>query len=159
MSATKDWHRLVSQPEYEMGLDQDVWVTMRDGVRLCVDVYRPKAAGRFPALLSLSAYGKIAQRLPTNPVFQPSDYVTGTGGHECGEQNYFVPRGYVHVIPDARGVGRSEGQFTPDLARDGHDLIEWMARQNWCNGNVGMVGMSAFAISQWKVAAERPPHL
>ncbi|MDP6429002.1 MAG: CocE/NonD family hydrolase [Rhodospirillales bacterium] len=159
MSGKNDWHDLVSQPEYEMVLEEDVWVNMRDGVRLCVDIYRPKAEGKFPGLLSLSAYGKAAQKVPTNPVFQTSDYIIGSGGHECGEQNYFVPRGYVHVIPDVRGVGRSEGEFTADLSQDGHDLIQWMGEEDWCNGNVGMMGMSAFAISQFKVAAEHPSHL
>jgi len=159
MSVARDWHDKVSQAQYDIVLEEDVWVEMRDGVRLAVDVYRPKGEGRFPALLSLSIYGKLSQKLPTNPVFQPSDYISGTGGHECGEQNYFVPRGYVHVIPDVRGVGKSEGEFSSDLAHDGYDLIEWMARQDWCNGNVGMLGMSQFAHAQFRLAAERPPHL
>lgn len=159
MKKSKDWHELVSQPKYDVVLEEDVWVPMRDGIRLSVDLYRPKGQGRFPALVSLSGYGKDSEKLPTHPRFQPSDYIRGTGGHECGEQSFFVPRGYVQVIPDARGVGKSEGQFTGDWAKDGYDLIEWIAAQPWCNGNVGMVGMSAFAIAQYIVAAEQPPHL
>jgi hypothetical protein len=155
----KDWHSLVSHPIYDIVLDEDVYVGMRDGVKLCVDVYRPKAKGKFPALVSWSWYGKESEKLPTNPVFQPSDYVRGTGGHECGEQSYFVPRGYVQVIPDARGVGKSEGDFSIDFSKDGYDLIEWIAKQRWCNGNVGMIGMSSFAMSQYSIAAEKPPHL
>ena len=154
-----DWHQLVSQPKYEIELEEDVFVPMRDGVRLCVDVYRPKAEGKFPALVSWSWYGKESEKLPTNPLFQPSDYIRGTGGHECGEQSFFVPRGYVQVIPDARGVGQSEGDFTIDFSKDGYDLIEWIAQQPWCNGKVGMVGMSSFAMSQYSIAAEKPPHL
>lgn len=159
MSDKTDWHDLVSQPQYDIMLEEDVWITMRDGVRLAVDIYRPKAKGKFPALLSLSIYGKLSQKLPTNPVFQPSDYITGTGGHECGQQNYFVPRGYVQVIPDVRGVGTSEGEFSPDLSKDGYDVVEWMAQQDWCNGNVGMLGMSQFAHAQFRLAVEQPPHL
>jgi len=155
----KDWHELISQPEYEIMLEEDVWVTMRDGVRLCVDIYRPKAKIKFPALVSFSRYGKDSQKLPTNPVYQPSDYIRGTGGHECGEQSYFVTRGYVQVIPDIRGVGKSEGEFTMDWGRDGYDLIEWIAEQPWCNGNVGMVGMSNFATAQYLIAAQQPPQL
>ena len=159
MKSGRDWHELVSQPEYEIVLEEDVWVPMRDGVRLCVDIYRPKARGEFPALVSFSAYGKEAQKLPTNPICQPSDYVRGTGGHECGEQCYFVPRGYVQVIPDIRGVGKSEGEYTGDWGPDGYDLIEWAAEQPWCNGNLGMFGMSAFTRAQYMIAAEQPPHL
>ena len=78
--------------------------------------------------------------------------IRGTGGHECGEQWYFVPRGYVQVIPDIRGVGKSEGDITFDWGKDGYDLIEWIAEQPWCNGNVGMIGMSAFAMAQYMIA-------
>lgn len=155
----KDWHELVSQPQYNIKLEENVWVTMRDGVRLCVDVYRPDGDGKFPALVSWSWYGKDSEKLPTNPEWQMSDYIRGTGGHECGEQWFYVPRGYVQVIPDIRGVGKSEGSFSHDWAKDGYDLIEWIAEQPWCNGNVGMVGMSAFAMSQYIIAAEQPPHL
>ena len=158
----KDWHELVSQPEYEIELEEDVWATMRDGVRLSVDIYRPRAEGKFPALLSFSpGFGKDQEKLPTDPVWQPSDYVRGTGGHECGEQWYFVPRGYVQVIPDSRGTGKSEGdaEALKAYGQDGYDLIEWIAEQPWCNGNVGMIGMSAFAVSQYQVATEQPPHL
>ncbi len=157
--AKRDWHQSVSQPQYEIELVEDVYVPMRDGVKLCTDIYRPRAEGKFPALVSWSWYGKESEKLPTNPVFQPSDYIRGTGGHECGEQWYFVPRGYVQVIPDARGVGKSEGDFTIDFSKDGYDLIEWIAKQPWCNGKVGMVGMSSFAMSQYSIAAEKPPHL
>jgi uncharacterized protein len=154
-----DWHETCSRAEYDILLEQDVFVPMRDGVRLAADIYRPKAKGKFPALLSFSWYGKESQKLPTNPNYQPSDYMRGTGGHECGEQSYYVPRGYVQVIPDIRGVGNSEGEFTVFWGKDGYDVVEWIAAQPWCNGNVGMIGMSAFAIAQFMVAAEKPPHL
>ena len=162
MKNKRDWHELVSQPKYDVMLEEDVWVNMRDGIRLAVDIYRPKAEGKFPALVSWSGYGKDSEKLPTNPIWQPSDYIRGTGGHECGEQWYFVPRGYVQVIPDIRGVGKSEGEpgeLLKALGSDGYDLIEWIAEQHWCNGNVGMVGMSAFAGAQYPIAAQQPPHL
>ncbi|MBI2854735.1 MAG: CocE/NonD family hydrolase [Chloroflexi bacterium] len=155
----KDWHLLISQPQYEITLEEDVWVPMRDGGKMCVDVYRPNADGKFPALVSFSEYGKDQQKLPTCPTWQPSDYERGNGGHECGEQWYFVPRGYVQVIPDLRGVGKSEGKLGISWGEDGYDLIEWIAAQPWSNGNVGMIGMSAFALSQFTVAAAQPPHL
>lgn len=159
MDSKSNWHNALSQPEYEVVLEEDVWITMPDGVRLCVDIYRPKAPGKFPALLSLSNYGKTSQKLPTAPFYEPSDYLRGTGGHESGEQHYYVPRGYVQVIPDVRGVGKSEGEFAGDWHKDGYHIIEWMAQQEWCDGNVGMLGMSQFAIAQFLVAAMKPPHL
>jgi putative CocE/NonD family hydrolase len=156
----EDWHKFVSQPKYDVFLEEDVWVAMRDGIRLCVDIYRPNAQDRFPALVSWSQeYGKDSQKLPTNPKWQPSDYIRGNGGHEGGEQWYFVPRGYVQVIPDVRGMGKSEGDFKSIFSDDAYDLIEWIAEQPWCNGNVGMIGMSAFAMAQYVIAAEKPPHL
>ena len=155
----RDWHDLMSQSKFDIMIEEDIKVTMRDGIRLCVDIYRPKGKDKFPALVSFSRYGKDSQKLPTNPEYQPSDYIRGTGGHECGEQSYFVPRGYVQVIPDIRGVGKSEGEFTPNWGMDGYDLIQWIAEQPWCNGNVGMVGMSNFATAQYPIAAEQPPPL
>jgi putative CocE/NonD family hydrolase len=160
----KDWHGLISQPKYEVLLEEDVWVPMRDGVRLATDIYYPKGKDKFPALVSWSGYGKDSEKLPTNPTWQPSDYIRGTGGHECGEQWYFVPRGYVQIIPDIRGVGKSEGD-QEDLVKavtagtDLYDLIEWVAQQSWCNGNVGMIGMSAFASAQYLAAGQNPPSL
>jgi uncharacterized protein len=158
-TAKRDWHELISRPLHTVILEEDVWVPMRDGVRLCVDIYRPQGEGKFPGLVSFSWYGKDSQRLPTSPEYRISDAPRGNGGHECGEQGYFVPRGYVQVIPDVRGVGKSEGEYTVDWANDGYDLIEWMAQQPWCNGNVGMAGMSAFGWAQYFVAATQPPHL
>ena len=155
----KNWHELISQPRYDVQLEEDVWVTMRDGVRLCVDIYRPRAQGKFPALASFSWYGKGSQKLPTCPVYG-MDTSRGNGGHECGEQGYYVSRGYVQVIPDVRGIGKSEGKFAHhDWAKDGCDLIGWITEQPWSNGNVGMAGMSSFAISQYFIAAEQPPGL
>jgi putative CocE/NonD family hydrolase len=73
-----------------------------------------------------------------------------------------VSRGYVHVIADSRGTGYSEGKY--DICQikeqeDGYDLVEWIAQQPWCNGNVGMLGISYFAFIQYLVAAQQPPHL
>jgi predicted acyl esterase len=72
-------------------------------------------------------------------------------------------RGYVHVIADVRGIGRSEdkyrGWMSSDEANDGHDIVEWAAAQPWCDGNVGMIGVSYYGAIQLMVAATRPPHL
>ncbi len=154
------WRSRVSQPTHEMQIERGVTITARDGTRLACDVYRPEAPGRYPALLSYSHYGKDLQsvtgkRAPLSPLI-------GNGGLEAGDSNFFVTRGYVHVIADARGSGDSEGDYCYqglDEQTDGYDIIEWMAEQPWCDGNCGMLGMSYFAVMQYMVAAQQPPHL
>ena len=155
-----DWHELVSQPQYQTRVEKDVMVEMRDGVRLAADIYLPNAKGRFPALLSISPYGKEMQRLPV-PDF-PTDTKLGNGGIESGITDYFVSRGYVHIIADCRGTGSSKGAyglFARKGFEDGYDLIEWIAKKPWCDGNVGMLGISYNAMMQYGVAALSPPHL
>ena len=139
-------------PPAGAALDEHVTVPMRDGVRLCADVYRPQRAGRHPALLSLSPYSKDIQQQPP----QWSHAI------ESGATGFYVGHGYVHVIAQSRGAGRSQGQwrwFDDKERTDGYDLIEWIARQPWCDGNVGMIGDSYWTWSQYFAAAAQPPHL
>jgi putative CocE/NonD family hydrolase len=139
--------------------DIDVMVPMRDGVNICVDVYRPEAAGKFPALLAFAIYNKdfqgpdVAEALPPQPAWSP----LWTGPLEAGDTKFFVSRGYVHVIGSPRGVGKSQGGGSREW--DCYDLIEWIAAQPWCDGNVGMVGISGFGAEQLAVAKKQPPHL
>ncbi len=138
-------------------------VPARDGVRLAADVYRPDAPGRFPALLALGVYGKDLQALPVRQPQQRELSLVWDGTIEAGNTRYFVSRGYVHVIADVRGCGDSEGEYVgmcgPTDGQDGYDLVEWIAAQPWCDGNVGMVGISYLAGEQVYTAAEQPPHL
>ena len=154
------WRSQVSQPTHTMRIERGVTIVARDGTRLACDVYRPETPGRYPALLSYSHYGKDLQhvtgkRAPLSPLI-------GNGGLEAGDSEYFVTRGYVHVIADARGSGDSAGEYCyqgKNEQTDGYDIIEWMAAQHWCDGNCGMLGMSYFAVMQYMVAAQQPPHL
>jgi predicted acyl esterase len=149
-----------SQPQYgPLVWDRDVMAPMRDGVKLCVDVYRPPVEGRFPALLAIAGHNKelqnpeVADALPPQPAWS----TMWQGGAECGDSDFFTSRGYAHVIGNPRGFGKSEdgGNAASDL----YDLIEWVAAQPWCDGNVGMVGLSAYALSQWHAAMQAPPSL
>jgi putative CocE/NonD family hydrolase len=147
-------------PTYErMTKERDVYVPMRDGVRLCVDIYRPDAPGKFPALLAFAIYNKdiqgpdMAEALPPQPAWAP----LWTGPIEAGDTKFFVSRGYAHVIGSPRGIGKSEGGGSREW--DCYDLIEWIAAQPWCDGNVGMVGISGFGAEQLAVAKKQPPHL
>jgi uncharacterized protein len=154
---------------YAMRPKETIFVPMRDGVKLAVDIFRPEGAGKFPALLAMSGYGKDLQSVPQIP--QPHlvgpDQKIGSlvwdGTLEAGNSKQFVSRGYVHIIGDIRGCGDSEGEhagsFDPKEAQDGYDMVEWIARQPWCDGNVGLVGISYFACIQIFIAAEQPPHL
>jgi predicted acyl esterase len=148
------------EPQYpDMVADKDVWVPMRDGKRLCVDIYRPKSDEKFPALLAFAIYSKdlqgpdAAAALPPQPSWAPM----WAGLLEAGDTKFFVSRGYVHVIGSPRGIGKSEGGGSREW--DCYDLIEWIAQQPWCDGNVGMVGISGFGAEQLAVAKQQPPHL
>ena len=86
----------------------------------------------------------------------------GNGPIEAGDPNFFVRRGYVHVVASVRGTGKSGGKYPfmgPPEPQDGCEVIEWIAAQPWCDGNVGMFGVSYFARIQQFIAALNPPHL
>ena len=136
-------------------------IPMRDGVRVAIDVFRPDTDTPVPALLALSPYGKGKQAI--QEVAQPPGSPLWDGGVEAGDPRFLTENGYVHVIADCRGVNKSEGDYrgwmSKQEAEDGYDLVEWIAAQPWCDGNVGMVGISYFGTIQLHVAAEQPPHL
>jgi predicted acyl esterase len=152
----------LSKPRYTIREELDVYLTLRDGTKLCTDVFRPDIEGeKFPALVAWAAYGKSPQSIRT-PRLRP-DNLMFDHTREAGDLEYFVPRGYSYVIPDPRGVGKSEGEFDgwfgPQEQKDVYDLIEWVAQQPWCDGQVGMIGLSYFGIIQLLAAAQQPPHL
>ena len=143
----------LSQPKYNVKLEKDVYVKMRDGVRVAIDVYRPDAPGKFPALYASSPYQKNLIYLPQLPQLHM---------RETNDIDWFVQRGYVYVHADIRGCGVSEGMWrfhSKEEQNDHYDLIEWMAQQPWCNSRVGMFGESYYAWTQWSAAATQPPHL
>ncbi len=144
----------LSQPKYKMIVEKDVFVTMRDGIKVAVDIYRPDAPGKFPSLYATSAYQKDLSYLPQWPAFH---------FRETNDIEWFVSMGYAYVHHDMRGSGKSvEGSwqfFSQEEQNDFYDVIEWAAEQAWCNGNIGMIGESLLAWSQWFAAAMQPPHL
>lgn len=144
-------YRNLSQPTHAMAHDDDVAVPMRDGVILLADVHRPAEPGRYPVLVAASPYPRQIQNLGA-----PAGFI------EAGASDFFVPRGYVHVIANCRGTSGSGGTFgffDGQERRDMYDLVEWAAQQPWSDGNVGMIGISYFAGTQMEAAVERPPHL
>jgi putative CocE/NonD family hydrolase len=115
-------------------------IRMRDGVQLSATVYKLGSHEPAPCVATITPY--------------TADFV-----HERGM--YFSTNGYPFVVVDTRGRGNSEGEFRPFVndADDGHDVIEWLAQQPYCNGKVGMWGGSYGGYTQWMAAAKRPPHL
>lgn len=145
--------------DHGMIIERDVAVPMRDGVNLSIDIYRPDTTEKFPALLAFSIYNKdlqgpdVAKTLPPQPAWSS----LWAGLLEAGDTKFFVSRGYIHIIGSPRGVAKSDGGGSRQW--DSYDLIEWIAAQPWCDGNVGMVGISGFGAEQLHVARQNPPHL
>jgi predicted acyl esterase len=153
-----------SKPLYKLIKEKNVMVPMQDGVRIAVDIYRPDAEGeKFPALLAWGIWGKDAQEAIEWLKDKPQPYFDSPfwdGVMEAMDFTYTVPRGYIHVIPEPRGVGNSEGYGSDvPIPFDVYNTIEWIAAQPWCDGRVGMMGPSSYSISQIQTAALKPPHL
>ncbi len=150
--------------ERAMIVERDVAVTMRDGVRLFVDVYRPLDERPAAPLIAWGPYGK---HTPNEPARFPyaglnAEHMSPITPFEGPDPVYWVPRGYAVVTVDPRGLWYSEGIATylsPEEAQDFYELIEWAGVQPWSNGKVGLSGVSYLASSQWRVAELNPPHL
>ena len=154
----------VSKREYEIISERDILVTMRDGVKLNVKVFRPDAKRKFPALIGLAPVNLDIQDSFIWPSAARSSRVNGTPtvDIESIPKDFFVRRGYVKVVGSSRGTGKSEGVYKYDSLeekQDIYDLIEWTAKQPWCDGNVGMAGIAEFAALEPHIAALQPPHL
>ncbi len=131
---------------HKVRIERAVMIPMRDGKRLSADLIRPDSEGRFPVVMMYQPYRK--------------DDV-GRGG--VGPHQYFAERGFVAVRLDARGTGTSEGvntdEYTLQEQQDGYDAVEWLARQSWSNGNIGIWGISYSGFTALQVATHQPPHL
>ena len=132
-------------PGYDIEMSR--MISMRDGVKLEAWIFKPshlnRQTARMPAVLELTQYDIDGSRA--------RDFLT------------YVKRGYVFVQVEVRGRGRSGGEKAENLGlqvgRDGHDLVEWIAKQPWSDGHVFMYGGSFVGMTQWRTAAQLPPHL
>jgi putative CocE/NonD family hydrolase len=147
-------------------LERDVALKMRDGTTIYTDVFRPATEGKNPAIVAWGPYGKQigGQWLDDVPgrAGVPLEWVSELQKFEGPDPAFWVAQGYVVLNPDPRGAYNSEGNISywgRQLAEDGYDFIEWAAQQSWCSGKIGMAGNSWLAVSQWFIAAERPPSL
>ncbi len=138
-----------SPAQYGMTL-RTVWIPMKDGVRLAADLYMPtgaKPGTRFPVLFNYLPYRKDESRGNRYPLF-----------------SYFVKRGYVVARVDIRGTGDSEGhlihyEYTDQELNDGEVVIDWLSKQPWSNGKVGMFGISWGGFNSIMMAMRNPPAL
>ncbi|HEY1503654.1 MAG TPA: CocE/NonD family hydrolase [Stellaceae bacterium] len=149
--------------------ERDVVVPMRDGMKLSANVFRPADGKRVPVLMSVTPYGK--DKLPDRignffmwlaGVRFGDINISRYTGFEAPDPFYWVRAGYAVMQADVRGMHKSEGRagvLSDRDAEDYYDLIEWAAAQSWCEGGVALSGVSYLAMSQWRVAPLRPPHL
>lgn len=135
--------------ETDVRLVKNVLIPVRDGIRLAADIYLPDVVEpdqKFSVVLEYIPYRK--------------DEV-----NYAWRDFYLVlpRRGYAVVRVDIRGTGASEGistdEYLPQEQLDGHDVIEWLAQQQWCDGHVNMLGISYGGFTALQVAALNPPHL
>jgi len=127
--------------EYEF----NVRIPMRDGTSLSADIFRPKADGKFPVLLTRTPYTKNK----------------GSANSYAKQGQYWASRGYVFMVQDVRGRGDSDGRFYPLIneATDGFDSQQWAGSQPWSSGKVGTLGGSYLGWTQVYAAPLRSPHL
>jgi len=131
----------LSQPTMKTKTENGVKIKMRDGVELVADIVRPADDGKYPVILERTPYGREAfSKL-------------------AGE--WWARRGYAHVVQDARGRNDSGGEWTPlvNERKDGYDTIDWIAKQSWSDGKIGMIGGSYGGWVQWAAAVEAHPAL
>jgi uncharacterized protein len=127
--------------------ERNVLIPLNDGVTLAADLQVPEGRERVPVLISFDPYRK--------------DDISGAFSEHW--RRYFTGRGYGHLLVDVRGTGGSAGvsadTFAPQEGIDGAQAVEWAASQPWCDGRVGVWGMSYGGAMALAVAARRPPHL
>ncbi len=127
---------------------RNVRIPMPDSITLAADLHLPEVEGRFPAILEYTPYHKN-----NNAIYGP----------RATRYPYFASHGYVFVNVDIRGTGDSEGFNTsptsPEEVRDGLEVLRWCARQPWCDGSVGMIGISYTAGVCYDAARQAPPEL
>ena len=155
-----------------MRIHWDAPIVMDDGLTLRADIYLPLQEGQYPVILTYGPYGKGLAFQESNTVAwehlvkHNPEVLEGSSNlyqaWELVDPEKWVPEGYALVRVDSRGTGRSPGFVDPWSPRETQDLyacIEWSGTQPWCNGKVGLNGISYYAMNAWQVATLSPPHL
>jgi hypothetical protein len=163
----------ITDPPTDIAIDRDLSVPTRDGTVLRINVFRKPGDEARPVILSIHPYGKdnlpkrrgrkwtysLQYRVLRQPVPVAFSALTGW---EAPDPAWWTAQGFTVVNADARGCGHSDGTgklLSRQEAEDTYDLVQWIAGQPWCDGDVVMLGVSYLAMSQYAVAALQPPAL
>lgn len=137
---------LTEQP-YKFRTEENVWITLKDGTKLSTRIWFPETDEPLPAILEYIPYRKT----------------DGTRMRDEPMHGYFAGHGYVSVRVDMRGTGESDGLLRDEYLKqeqdDALEVIDWISKQPWCNGNVGMMGKSWGGFNSLQVAARQPEAL
>jgi putative CocE/NonD family hydrolase len=150
-------YKAIAQISYDTWVRSSLYLKMRDGVRLAVDILRPAKKGVIET--------KPLPALWTHTRYRRASVVNGKIHSSLEAPNLLamLQRGYVLAAVDVRGSGASfgvfQGIFTPEESKDAYEVTEWLAKQPWCDGKIGMFGGSYLGITQLMAAAQKPPHL
>jgi uncharacterized protein len=130
----------IEAPPKNVDFQWGLRIPLRDGVQLNATLYKPKIDTPTPVIFTLTPY--------IGDTYHP-------------RATYFAQHGYAFLLVDCRGRGNSQGVFEPFVneGRDGQDVVEWLAKQPWCDGQVTMWGGSYGGFDQWVTLKEFPPHL
>ncbi len=145
----------ISRPRYAGVGRVSRYITLKDGVRLALDIYLPQgleASARLPTILEQTRYNRSYE-------FQPE--VREKADRPSQKITEFVTRGYAYVIVDVRGSGASFGsrraELGPQEVRDGNEVVEWIIRQPWSDGKVGATGVSYVGTTAELLLVNRHP--
>ncbi|RLD82120.1 MAG: hypothetical protein DRJ07_08525 [Bacteroidetes bacterium] len=160
----------ISAVEYDDYNKQSLYFSLTDSTQIAMDVFVPKGEDgeRFPVIFEYTPYNRSAY-VPGLPWYVRigAKWKVGQWGPIFDYaarfvQRNLIARGYAYVIADVRGTGASSGMHTPldpQIGKDGKEIIEWIAQQNWSNGKIGMIGQSYHAWTQWATASQQPEAL
>ena len=141
--------RTVAEFPYAVTEEEHVWVPLSDGTHLGARIWRPVASDEtpVPAVLEFIPYRKRDFTAPRDSIHHP----------------YLAGHGYACIRADLRGSGESEGVLTDEYLErellDGEEVLKWLGKQPWCDGSVGMMGISWGGFNALQLAARRPPEL
>jgi len=139
--------QIIQDFPYEVREEENVWIELPDGIKLAARIWHPRTLEKVPAILEYLPYRKR----------------DGTAGRDALTHPYLAGHGYTCVRVDMRGCGDSEGLFEDEYSSqelsDGVAVVKWLAKQDWCNGNVGMMGISWGGFNGLQIAAMAPSEL
>ena len=127
-------------------VEETIWIVLSDGCRLAARLWMPRdRKGPVPAILEYLPYRRRDRHRGDDAILHPA----------------FATAGYAAIRVDMRGAGDSDGvmtdEYTPQEWADAVEVIAWIARQDWCTGNVGMIGLSWSGFNSLQIAAMAPP--